>query len=68
MHVAFRKIKISLSFKFLPCLLKIEHLTVSAAILCPVVCISDVMNKAGISLCVKIIEYATSQPFPALHY
>ena len=34
---------------FLPCLRKwnAENTTISAAILCPVVCISDVINKTG---------------------
>ena len=38
-----------------------ENTAVSAAILCPAVCISDVMNKPR--TCVKIIKYVMSQQF-----
>ena len=38
-----------------------ENMAMSAAILCPAVCISDVMNKPR--TCVKTIKYVMSQPF-----
>ena len=40
----------------------------NAAILCPAVCISDVINKADIKFCGKSIEYGTSQEFSVLHW
>ena len=43
-----------------------ENTTMSAAIFCPAVCVSDVMNKA--SMCVRSIKYVRSQPFSALHW
>ena len=41
-----------------------ENKTLRAANLCPVVCISDVLNKAVV--CVKIFKYVTSHLFSAL--
>ena len=41
-----------------------ENKTLSAANLCPAVCISDVTNKAMV--CVKIVKYVTSHLFSAL--
>ena len=43
-----------------------KNMTTNAAVLCPAVLISDVMNKAG--LCGKSIKYIMSQPFSALHW
>ena len=40
-------------------------MTMSAAILCPAVCTSDVINKAG--MCGKCIKYVTSQRFSAFY-
>ena len=40
-------------------------MTMSAAILCPAVCTSDVTNKAG--MYGKCIQYVTSQRFSAFH-
>ena len=40
-----------------------ENATVSAAILCPAVCISDFKNKAR--MCCNSIKYVMSQPFSA---
>ena len=41
-----------------------ENMTVNAAILCPILCTCDVINKAG--MCGKCIRYVTSQPLSAL--
>ena len=43
-----------------------ENVTLSAAILCLAVCITDVTNKAG--LCGKSIKYVTRHAFCALHW
>ena len=48
-------------------LLKVmKHTSMSVAILYPAVCISDIINKAG--MCSKRIECLTSQPFSALYW
>ena len=41
--------------------LKVMKTTMSAAIVCSAVCISDVINNAGIGS--KVIKYIMSQPF-----
>ena len=44
--------------------LKVMKTTLSAAIVCSVVCIGDVISNAGIGG--KVIIYVMSQPFSAL--
>lgn len=46
--------------------LKVMKITLSAVILCPAMCTSDVMNRAG--RCGKSIQHLVSQPFSALHW
>lgn len=59
---------------FVPCLLKNQVLkgaktTMSTAILCPVVCISNIMNKANTcDKSIKMSQYVTIQPFSSLHW
>ena len=47
-------------------ILCLENLTVRAAIVWSAVCISDVMNKAG--MCGKSIKYVTSQYIYIYYY
>ena len=42
-----------------------KNTTVSAAILWPVACVSDIKNKAD--MCGKSIQYIMSWPFPTAH-
>ena len=64
------------SFKFIILFVKNQHLkvattlsavSVSGAILCPAVSVSDVMNKAG-GINGKSTNYTTSQSFSVLHW
>lgn len=65
----------SFSFDFLVCFVqkqknsqhqKVAETPVSAAILCPAVCINDVISQ--VVMCVKSVRYVTSQPFIVLHW
>ena len=63
------------SFKFIILFVKnvrlkvattLNAVSVRGAILCPAVCVSDVMNKAG-GVCGKSTKYTISQSFSAFH-